>query len=205
MRAGEYARRERRPLGAYDMPPRVTNGMVWDRSAVCALALRECAACHGSGLRAVWHNGPPRSVPCNCVFRRIFRAVMRAYRYRREFRPVGGINFRFAVPGRKSEEFLADVWLASKRHLDAAHWPVFRLHFVEGQDWRACTAALRMNRGNFFHAVYRIEQQLGRVFRELRPYALFPVDEYFDGTGDHLADYFYRRRAEDSFNALWAA
>jgi hypothetical protein len=38
-----------------------------------------------------------------------------------------------------------------------------------------------MDRGNFFHAVYRIEQKLGRVFRELEPYALFPVNEYFHG------------------------
>ena len=38
-----------------------------------------------------------------------------------------------------------------------------------------------MDRGNFFHAVYRIEQKLGKVFRELKPYALFPLDEYFHG------------------------
>jgi hypothetical protein len=38
-----------------------------------------------------------------------------------------------------------------------------------------------MDRGNFFHAVYRIEQKLGRVFRELEPYSLFPVDDYFHG------------------------
>jgi hypothetical protein len=38
-----------------------------------------------------------------------------------------------------------------------------------------------MDRGNFFHAVYRIEQRLGRMFRELEPYSLFPLDEYFNG------------------------
>jgi hypothetical protein len=38
-----------------------------------------------------------------------------------------------------------------------------------------------MDRGNFFHSVYRIEQKLGRGFRELEPYALFPLDEYFNG------------------------
>jgi len=40
-----------------------------------------------------------------------------------------------------------------------------------------------MDRGAFFHEAYRIEQKLGRVFRELEPHALFPVDEYFNGTG----------------------
>jgi hypothetical protein len=40
---------------------------------------------------------------------------------------------------------------------------------------------LKMDRGNCFHAVYRIEQKLGRAFRELEPYALFPLDEYYNG------------------------
>lgn len=39
-----------------------------------------------------------------------------------------------------------------------------------------------MDRGSFFHDVYRIEQKLGKTFRELEPYALFPLDEYFNGT-----------------------
>jgi hypothetical protein len=38
-----------------------------------------------------------------------------------------------------------------------------------------------MDRGDFFHAVYRIEQRLGRVFAELQPYPLFPLNEYFGG------------------------
>jgi hypothetical protein len=38
-----------------------------------------------------------------------------------------------------------------------------------------------MDRGSFFHTVYRIEQSLGRVFCELEPYALYPLDEYFGG------------------------
>ena len=40
---------------------------------------------------------------------------------------------------------------------------------------------MKIDRGTFFHAVYRIEQKLGRVFRELQPYSLFPLDEYFRG------------------------
>ena len=40
-----------------------------------------------------------------------------------------------------------------------------------------------MDRGSFFHEVYRIEQKLGKTFRELEPHALFPLDEYFNGTG----------------------
>jgi hypothetical protein len=44
-----------------------------------------------------------------------------------------------------------------------------------------CCRKLNMDRGNFFHAVYRIEQKLGRVFRELEPYPLFPIDDYLHG------------------------
>jgi hypothetical protein len=40
-----------------------------------------------------------------------------------------------------------------------------------------------MDRGSFFHELYRIEQKLGKIFRELQPHALFPVDEYFNSTG----------------------
>ncbi len=36
-----------------------------------------------------------------------------------------------------------------------------------------------MDRGNFFHAVYRIEQKLGRVFRELEPYPAIPARRIF--------------------------
>lgn len=58
---------------------------------------------------------------------------------------------------------------------------VFRYYFLLGADWKLCCRQLGMDRGNFFHAVYRIEQKLGRVFAELDPYGLDPVDEYFGG------------------------
>jgi hypothetical protein len=52
-----------------------------------------------------------------------------------------------------------------------------------GADWKLCCYKLKLERGEFFHEIYRIEQKLGRTFRELQPHALFPVDEYFNGTG----------------------
>ncbi len=77
---------------------------------------------------------------------------------------------------------MADFYLLAKRTLDEEHFKIFKFHFLLGADWRLCCRRLNMDRGNFFHAVYRIQQQLGRVFRETRPYALFPLDEYFAGT-----------------------
>ena len=39
---------------------------------------------------------------------------------------------------------------------------------------------MKMERGDFFHAVYRIERKLGRIFAELEPYPLYPLPEYFN-------------------------
>ena len=83
---------------------------------------------------------------------------------------------------RKDEDFIADFFLVSKRTLDDFEYRIFRFHFLLGADWRLCCRRLEMDRGNFFHAVYRIQQKLGRIFRELEPFALFPLDEYFGGS-----------------------
>ncbi|HEX6893958.1 MAG TPA: hypothetical protein VF146_01720 [Bryobacteraceae bacterium] len=83
--------------------------------------------------------------------------------------------------GRKDEEYAADFCLISKRTLTPMEYRIFRFHFLLGADWKLCCRRLHLDRGNFFHAVYRIEQKLGRVFRELEPYSLFPVDDYFHG------------------------
>lgn len=74
---------------------------------------------------------------------------------------------------------MADFVLVSKRHLDEWHYRVFNYHFLLGADWKACCRRLRLSRGNFYHAVYRIEEKLGQVFYELEPYALYPPRDYF--------------------------
>jgi hypothetical protein len=94
------------------------------------------------------------------------------------FEIVGGQSRR-PVWGRKDEEYIADFCIVSKRFLDEFEYKLFRFHFLLGADWRLCCRQLEMEKGVFFHAVYRIQQKLGRAFRELKPYALFPLDEYF--------------------------
>jgi len=84
--------------------------------------------------------------------------------------------------GRKDEEYMADFILVSRRTLDEFEYKIFKFHFLLGADWKLCCRRLSIDRGTFFHAVYRIEQELGRVFRELEPYGLFPLDEYFHGS-----------------------
>lgn len=127
--------------------------------------------------------------PCNCVLRSIFRicydrfvrcATQERFVSRISLEPHAGRQ-RASSWGRKDEEYIADFCLVARRTLNEFEHRLFRIHFLLGADWNLCTQKLGIDRGNFFHAVYRIEQKLGRVFRELEPYALFPLDEYFHG------------------------
>src|SRR5207244_8303672 len=86
--------------------------------------------------------------------------------------------------GRKVEEYAADFCAVSRRTLDEQQYRLFRYHYLLGADWKLCCRVLDIDKGDFFHRVYRIEEILGRTFRELRPYALFPLYEYFCATAD---------------------
>jgi hypothetical protein len=126
-------------------------------------------------------------LPCDCVFRTVFRACHNRFRecvqtekrlsmvtLERSATSVGKCCY-----GRKIEEYMADFCNLGRRLLDDSLHQVFRFHFVMGADWRLCCKHLNVDRGTFFHKVYRIESILGRAFREIEPYALFPLDEYF--------------------------
>jgi hypothetical protein len=97
--------------------------------------------------------------------------------------PVQGKDRRHTW-GMKNEEYVADFCLTDERTLKPIEYRIFRFHFLLGADWKLCCRRLNMERGNFFHYVYRIEHKLGRVFRELQPYPLFPLDEYFSCSGE---------------------
>jgi hypothetical protein len=83
--------------------------------------------------------------------------------------------------GRKDEEFIADFCLVSRRTLTPREYKLFRYHFLLGADGNLCSRKLGLEKGQFFHVVYRIEEKLGRAFREVAPYPLFPLDDYFHG------------------------
>lgn len=171
--------------------------MNWTRSETLALAQQSCTYCLGLGLRP----GRGGSIPCNCVFRAIFRAcysqfrqlasdegyLMRTHAYDAVYStPARGSRMSCGIPkkrktGNTTAEYIADFALIAKRALSADEYLLFKFHFLLGADWKLCCRRLRMDRGNFFHAVYRVEQKLGRAFRETRPYPLFPCDEYFHG------------------------
>lgn len=125
--------------------------------------------------------------PCNCVFRAVFRACYARFRQcASKEKYISRVSLeanpgrkRNAVWGLKDEEYTADFCLVSRRVLSEYEHKVFKFHFLLGADWKLCCRKLSLDRGTFFHDVYRIEQRLGRTFYELEPYHLFPVDEYF--------------------------
>jgi len=150
------------------------------------LAKVSCTYCHGYGLRFARKG---REVACHCVYRAIFRAC-----YNRFVECVvkGGqtspVTLEFCrgterrrTYSRKREEFMADFCIVSRRVLGEPEHKIFRFHYLLGADWKLCCRQLHVDRGSFFHMVYRIQEKLGRAFAEVEPYALFPLDEYFSG------------------------
>ena len=161
--------------------------MNWTRSDTLALAAPQCAHCQGLGLRG---GSLSSHEPCNCVLRAIFRIcharfqqcmLEEKYMKRTNLEVVPGRAPR-RFWGRKEEEFAADFCLVSRRYLSQPEYRIFKYHFLLGADWRLCCRKLGLDRGKFFHAVYRIQQKLGRLFRELKPYNLFPLEDYFGTT-----------------------
>ena len=161
--------------------------MQWTRSETLALAQQSCVLCYGLGLREVRQGAP---TPCACVFRAVFRACLNRFRECSDRQQrISHVSLE-AIPGRKhkavysrkDEEYIADFYLVSKRVLSESDHQLFKFHFLYGAEWKLCCQRLNMDRGNFYHQVYRIQERLGRVFAELEPYALFPLDEYFGGS-----------------------
>jgi hypothetical protein len=159
--------------------------MIWTSSDTLALAEQGCAECLGLGLRIL-----ERGEPCHCVTRAIFRACYKRFRdaadklgnysrvtLGREARPgqhVGGY-------GRKNEEYAADFIIVARRALGAESlgYEVFRFHFLQGADWKLCGRRLELDKGEFFHEVYRVENAVGRACFECEPHPLFPLGVYF--------------------------
>src|SRR5947209_2986703 len=161
--------------------------MQWNRSIAIGLASASCTICHGDGMRIVHKT---RETPFNCVFRAIFSACYNRFRecvaLGDQTKAVsldhgGGRRAGGHTYSRKREEFIADFCLVSRRLLGDSEHQVFRYFFLLGGDWKLCCRRLKMERGAFFHEVYRIEQKLGRHFAELEPYALYPLNAYFGG------------------------
>lgn len=171
-------------MGSGLVAPRVDMRRDW-----IALARNNCVHCMGRGAVLTRKMDVE---PCRCVHREMFRACLNRYRYIRDkgckisrvTLDSVGRGSKKSTWGRKYEEYLADFELVSRRNLDALEMEVLRLYHMGGHDFRACCRLTGLDKGNFFHHVYRIEERLGRVFHELKPYALYPVGQYFYGVAE---------------------
>lgn len=168
--------------------------MEWNRTETLALAASHCVHCHGAGVRIIRSD---KEVPCRCVFRAIFRICYSKFRECvRKSEHISSVSLEL-VPGgkgssvwsRKNEEYTADFTLIARRHLSDIEYTIFRYHFLLGADHILCCKKLNMDRGLFFHYIYRIMHGLGRVFREMKPYPLYPLDEYFKGSTKDLVSH----------------
>jgi hypothetical protein len=168
--------------------------MNWTRSETIALARLSCHLCHGLGFRAA-----DTVNPCPCVLRQIFRTCHAKFREctkRENYFTRASIRSSEGRTGLRhyallDEEFIADFCLVARRTLnggvdtpDTLAYKIFKFHHLLGASRTMCAKRLglgRLDRGEFYNEVYRIEARLGKVFAELEPYALFPVDTYFFG------------------------
>jgi hypothetical protein len=160
--------------------------MVWNRSVAIGIANVTCTTCEGLGLVLDRHD---QETPCDCVLRGVFRACYQGFvecvalgertasvSWEPCHGPKGGRMF-----SRKREEYIVDFLNVARRSLTPVEHQLFRYHFLLGANWRLCGQKLQMDRGTFFHALYRIERKLGRVLAELQPYPLYPLRDYFGG------------------------
>ena len=162
----------------------------FDWSAVSlAHSSPSCTRCLGLG--SVRTAGRSKSGPCGCVLRSVFRVVMAKFRslesadriaVSRVDRSGRGARGKSGAWGLPSAEFLADVQLTARRELGhlPIEWFVWRFHFLLGADWKLCCRRLGVDRGIFFHSVYRVQTVMGRAWAE--SHGLYPLDEYFGGT-----------------------
>jgi hypothetical protein len=155
--------------------------MEWNHSTAIALSKTGCVHCNGLGLRI-------SQEPCNCVLRSVFRACYSRFKNcilsqghagTVQWEHCGSGRDSRRSYGRRTEDFMADFCLVAMRTLDTTEYQLFRFHYLLGADWKMCARRMGLDRGNFFHMAYRVEQKLGRAFATLTPYALYPLAEYF--------------------------
>jgi hypothetical protein len=160
--------------------------MEWKQSDLVLLAMETCTVCTGYGVRKS-HN--ESLTTCKCVYRNIFRICYDRFKVSmRRKESIGRPSLEHTSSAntrmnwvRKHEEYVCDFLLVTKRTLNESEYLIFNYHFLLGADWKLCCRKLKMEKGVFFHALYRIMVKLGKTYADLEPYGLYPVHEYFHG------------------------
>lgn len=155
------------------------------RGVALSLSLAGCRLCMGIGMI----RNRLGEKPCQCVLRGVFRVCWKEYARFQCSPPMPMAKLERLQNGyasavcysRPREEYCADFILAARRTLDAKHFLLFEMFWLSNADWKMCARKLGVDKGQVFHAVYRVEAVLGRAFAEMQPYGLYPVDEYLHG------------------------
>lgn len=190
---GIKAQRKADPNGeqkVIEMPARYAGAAKWSRAEVLGLANPKCTTCLGRGnllsCKAVLK-------PCRCVLRTIFRICLNRFRdicyqqdvadtpsvYHLDHRSSPVNKAKTIGYSRPYEEFLADMHLIARRTLNKAEMQLFIWYHLHGVAYDQLLDRLNVDRGQFFHMVYRVEEKLGLAYRCTEPYPLFPLNEYF--------------------------
>lgn len=141
-----------------------------------AKSLASCTSCHGLG------RSEKRGVTCRCVYRNISSECLERYLNLVEGEAEGRDCFMeisqhgHLMATMKASEYIADFDMAARRALDETEKKVLELYFLKDLIWRQCALRLQIDRGTFFHAVYRTMERLGR---ELALAEIWPLDAYF--------------------------
>lgn len=160
----------------------------WQREHVAGLAPKSCVLCYGTGYKTYQSR-----VACTCVRRAAFRILLAEYR-RCDSTIANTITSRPADSemaqrysqrrrgswGNRRAEFRADFEALARRTLSAQEHRVFELYHVRECDSSTIERLMpSLNRGQIFHSIYRAEAKIGDAARSLKPYALFPLHEYY--------------------------
>lgn len=130
------------------------------------LASEKCKLCSGWGMVATYHGGHRL---CYCVYRQIFRACLSVC-LEIEAQPV-------TQWGSVATEYCADVRAIAKRILSAIAFRLFELYHLGEAEYLDCLRQLPgLDRGVFWHHVYKIERELGMEFQRA---GLYPAHRYF--------------------------
>jgi hypothetical protein len=158
---------------------------IWGAVPLVAVSLAKCTRCSGTGYIQ------RSKQPCGCALRGMFDEVWAVFEEVHEDCSSSYVTAEGRwMFGRKREEFAADVLAVSRRTLQFEEWRLFEMHHFRSKPWSECIGPLQLSRGNFFHAVYRVKEELGRAWAEA---GLWPVRSYF--ACRHLPDLLSTRQA----------
>ena len=167
-----------------------------------ALAQKNCEHCFGTA-KVFWRFTPEDNKlrTCSCVYRKVFQTCWDKYAeiQSNRFNGCGAVNLERnagaepgnapIVYGNKLAEYCADFVLLAKRCLNRFEHRIFKRYYLDNIHYKLLMDDHRLSRRMIYYEVEKIQTKLGRYYCELKPFALYPVDEYFSTIKCYQVDY----------------